>query len=58
MQICAAENPGDFLRLQLVKTQSVVWDDWLEYLLALVGLFALFRIIATILLWRKGKYVF
>jgi len=57
-QTCMVENPGDFLRLQLVKTQSVVWEDWLEYLLALVGLFALFRVIATILLWHKGKYVF
>jgi len=55
---CVAEYPGDFLRLQLVKTQSVYWDEWLKYLLALLGLFALFRIIATILLWRKGKYVF
>ena len=55
---CIQKHPGDYLRLQLVSTQSVVWDDWTEYLVALVGLFVLFRCIATTLLWRKGRYVF
>eukprot|EP00913_Durusdinium_trenchii_P022782 g21387.t2 len=55
---CMQEHPGDYLRLQLVNTQSVLWDDWTQYLGALVGLFLLFRLIAMILLWRKGKYVF
>lgn len=55
---CVQKHPGDYLRLQLVSTQSVVWDDWTEYLVALVGLFVLFRCIATTLLWRKGRYVF
>jgi len=56
--VCAGLFEGDYLREQLVKTQSVEWDDWATYLGALIGLFVLFRIIATTLLWRKGKYVF
>ncbi|CAJ1459430.1 unnamed protein product [Effrenium voratum] len=59
MEQCVLEHPGDYLRDHLiVKTQSVEWNDWRSYLLALVGLVFLFRIIATILLWRKGRFVF
>ncbi|CAJ1354546.1 unnamed protein product [Effrenium voratum] len=57
-QQCQMSNPGDYLRNQLVSVQSVVWDDWTKYLLALIGLYVGFRIVATVLLWRKGKYVF
>lgn len=55
---CMQKHPGDYLRLQLVKAQSVDWEDWMQYLVALISLYILFRLIASILLWRKGKYVF
>eukprot|EP00439_Symbiodinium_sp_Y106_P004971 s1653_g1.t1 len=53
---CMAQQPGDYLRQQLVQTQSVEWDEWSFYLGALVGLYVLFRLIASILLWRKGRH--
>lgn len=28
---CMQEHPGDYLRLQLVNTQSVLWDDWTQH---------------------------
>ncbi|CAJ1422261.1 unnamed protein product [Effrenium voratum] len=55
---CQALHPGDYLRDALVKNQSVEWDRWAEYLGALLGLLAAFRILALLLLWRKGKYVY
>mmetsp|Transcript_105347 Transcript_105347/g.187284 ORF Transcript_105347/g.187284 Transcript_105347/m.187284 type:complete len:662 (-) Transcript_105347:55-2040(-) len=55
---CEMMIPGDFLRDQLVQNQSIDWDGWGSYLAALLGLLVAFRVLATILLWRKGKYVF
>jgi len=55
---CAKEHPGDYLRQELLQNQGVEWDDWSTDLIVLVALFVGFRVIATFLLWRKGKYVF
>ncbi|CAE8613773.1 unnamed protein product [Polarella glacialis] len=55
---CQQEYPGDYLRQTLVENQSIEWDQWGFYLGTLVALLVGFRVIATILLWRKGKFVF
>jgi hypothetical protein len=52
------EIPGQCLQAQLIRAQSVDWDDWLTDLGALIALLIAFRVISTILLWRKGKYVY
>jgi len=55
---CLTEHPGDYLRQDLLQNQGVEWDDWSTDLIVLVALFVGFRVIATFLLWRKGRYVF
>eukprot|EP00933_Yihiella_yeosuensis_P004369 TRINITY_DN108733_c0_g1_i1.p1 TRINITY_DN108733_c0_g1~~TRINITY_DN108733_c0_g1_i1.p1 ORF type:complete len:672 (-),score=104.87 TRINITY_DN108733_c0_g1_i1:466-2481(-) len=56
--VCKIQHPGDYLRNTLIEKQSILWDKWEFYMAMLVGLLVAFRIISTILLWRKGKYVF
>merc|ERR1711870_154218 len=55
---CQMENPGYYLRQGLVNNQGVEWNDWSADPGILVALMVGFRILSTILLWRKGKYVF
>jgi len=55
---CKGLHPGDYLRDSLIKNQGVEWEDTLQDVVILGSLFCCFRIIAGILLWRKGKYVF
>jgi len=55
---CRALQPGDYLRDGLIESQGVQWSDWGDDVAILVGLFVLFRVLALVLLWRKGKYVF
>lgn len=56
--VCKQTHAGDYLQYGLLDGQSIVWDDWAFYVSALLGLLLGFRVLATILLWRKGKYVF
>merc|ERR1712025_1368769 len=51
-------GPGAVQRRQLLKFQSIEFDEWSFNLGMLVALYAAFRILACIVLWRKGKYVF
>eukprot|EP00928_Gymnodinium_smaydae_P029715 TRINITY_DN22300_c0_g1_i1.p1 TRINITY_DN22300_c0_g1~~TRINITY_DN22300_c0_g1_i1.p1 ORF type:complete len:682 (+),score=91.49 TRINITY_DN22300_c0_g1_i1:46-2046(+) len=50
--------PGAALQNSLLGSQSVEWADEGFALLMVVALFFAFRIIATYVLWRKGRYVF
>jgi len=55
---CKASLQGDYLREGLIKNQGVEWSDWGVDIAILTGLFVGFRLIACVLLWRKGNYVF
>jgi len=55
---CMTKIPGDYIRISLLENQSIEYDQEMFYLGALVALLVGFRVIATVLLWRKGKYVF
>jgi len=56
---CTMENcPGYILRYQGLENQSIEFDSWQQNLGLLVVLYFVFRILACMLLWRKGKYVF
>lgn len=55
---CQTQHPGDYLQQTLVESQTVEWDQWSFYLMMLAALLVGFRVLATILLWRKGRYVF
>lgn len=56
--VCQRLLPGEYLQSELISNQSVKWEDWMFYLGMLASLLVGFRILATFLLWRKGKYVF
>jgi ABC-type multidrug transport system ATPase subunit len=53
-----SEYGGDLERMALLKEQSIDYDDYAFDLAMMIGLFVGFRILSTILLWRKGKYVY
>jgi hypothetical protein len=55
---CEMNDLGNALRLSALKAQSVDYDDYTFDLYMLICLFVAFRIYATFLLWRKGKYVY
>lgn len=55
---CIIMMPGNYLRQALIQQQGVEWNDWKFDLTMLAGLFVIFRLIAAILLWRKGRYVY
>jgi len=40
------------------ENQSIYFDEWERNLGLLVALYFFFRVVACVLLWRKGKYVF
>lgn len=52
------EVPGDLLRQNLMEKQGVEWSDWDFDVALLVALYVGFRLVASVLLWRKGKYVY
>jgi len=52
------ELPGDWLRQGLIQKQGVEWSDWDFDVTLLLALYVGFRLVASILLWRKGKYVY
>jgi len=54
----ASGCPGALQRKQLLKLQSIEFDDWGFNVTVLIALYFGFRILACIILWRKGKYVF
>lgn len=56
--ICRFARPGDFLRKARIEYQGVYFEDWFFDAAILSGLFVAFRVLATFLLWRKGRYVF
>mmetsp|Transcript_96922 Transcript_96922/g.211909 ORF Transcript_96922/g.211909 Transcript_96922/m.211909 type:complete len:696 (-) Transcript_96922:403-2490(-) len=55
---CPNEYAGLKFRMNAIKTQGVDWDDLVPDMAILAGLYVGFRVIACILLWRKGRYVF
>jgi len=54
----ASPVPGAALQNGLLKAQSVEWNDETFALIMVLLLFVGFRMIATFVLWRKGRYVF
>jgi len=44
--------------IKSLEKQSIYFDEWERNLVLLVALYFVFRVIACLLLWRKGKYVF
>eukprot|EP00929_Paragymnodinium_shiwhaense_P003160 TRINITY_DN103595_c0_g1_i1.p1 TRINITY_DN103595_c0_g1~~TRINITY_DN103595_c0_g1_i1.p1 ORF type:complete len:703 (+),score=153.58 TRINITY_DN103595_c0_g1_i1:77-2110(+) len=50
--------PGAATQNGVLAAQSVDWDEETLGLMMLLILFVAFRLIATFVLWRKGKYVF
>jgi len=52
------EAPGDLLRQTLMEKQGVRWGDRDFDVVMMVALFVGFRLLASVLLWRKGKYVY
>lgn len=55
---CQFQIPGDYARKKMVENESISWDYLPQDMATLLSLLVGFRIIATILLWRKGKYVY
>jgi hypothetical protein len=52
------ECPGAYARKAGLEAQSIYFDDWGRDLGALIALYFAFRVLACIVLWRKGAYVF
>jgi len=57
-QDCRMQVPGMYMREAAIINQGVHWGDWPRDLGILMALLVGFRIIASVLLWRKGKYVY
>jgi len=55
---CIEMMPGDYLRASFVDNQNVQFDQWPQNLAGLLGLAIGLRLLAVLMLRRKGRYVY
>ncbi|CAJ1447296.1 unnamed protein product, partial [Effrenium voratum] len=57
-EVCAEQLPGDYLRAELLQSNNISCKEWPGNLAGLLTIGVVCRVVAVILLWRKGRHVF